>query len=282
MICFFLASVGLVTLVRLDMETAVRQLIWMAIALVVMFIVVADRQAREGFRRLNTMWPALGLLAFAFCSPRPRAARNWVSIGPVRFSPASLPRCCLSSYLPTFSRQPRQVVTLGYVAFAGCALSYCDVQRPRCGAAVCGHVPHHVFRGHGRNCRLWRGWESAAGAVASYYLLPHVRTRGDMAEPVDVSPHPVSDRAGADGHRGAAYWRGGPGYPDHTGEQRLYICGDLRGVRHHIGIITILMYLAFIIRGDHRDEREHAFWMRCWCSCDACCRCSRHHHRRHR
>ena len=127
-ICFFLASVGLVTLVRLDMETAVRQLIWMAIALVVMFIVVVIVKRARDFGRLNYVMLALalGLLAFAFPFAKTKGgARNWVSIGPVSFQPSEFAKVLfiiVSSYF--FAANRGKWVTLGYVAFAGCALSY--------------------------------------------------------------------------------------------------------------------------------------------------------------
>ena len=52
-ICFFLASIGLVMLARLDMELAVKQLIWMVIGILVLFFTVVVIKRARDFGRLN-------------------------------------------------------------------------------------------------------------------------------------------------------------------------------------------------------------------------------------
>ena len=90
-ICFFLASVGLVMLARLDMEIAVKQLIFLAGGCIIMFITVTVIRRTHDFGKLNYLFmaAAIGLLMFALVFGKSQGgAKNWVSIAGISFQPS--------------------------------------------------------------------------------------------------------------------------------------------------------------------------------------------------
>jgi len=260
-ICFFLASVGLVTLVRLDMETALRQLIWMAISLVVMFIAVVVVKRARDFGRLNYVMlvAALGLLAFAFLFAKTKGgARNWVDFGPISFQPSEFAKVLfiiVSSYF--FAANRGKWVTLGYIAFAGLCVIIL-VMSNDLGAALlfAGTFLVMFFAGTGRKLLTLAGLGiGGAGAVASYYLFPHVRTRVEIWQNPWMYPRTQGYQIvrglmaiAAGGMFGAGL---GLGYPEsipvRTSDFIFAVICEEFGII--FGITTILMYLVFIIRG---------------------------------
>jgi cell division protein FtsW (lipid II flippase) len=260
-ICFFLASVGMVMLVRLDMETAIRQLIWLAIAIILMYIVVMIVKRARDFGRLNYLMlaGALGLLAFAYLFAHTKGgARNWVSLGPVSFQPSEFAKVLfiiVSAYF--FAVRRGKWVTLGYIAFAGLCVIIL-VMSNDLGAALlfAGTFLIMFFAGTGRKLLTLAGLGVAgAGAVASYYMFPHVRTR------VEIWQNPWMYHR-TQGYQvvqglmaiaaGGAFGAGlGLGYPEsvpvNTSDFIFAVICEEFGII--FGIITILMYLVFIIRG---------------------------------
>jgi cell division protein FtsW (lipid II flippase) len=260
-ICFFLASVGLVMLARLDMDTALRQLIWLVIAIALMYVVVVVVKRARDFGRLNYLMlvGALGLLAFAYLFAHTKGgARNWVSLGPISFQPSEFAKVLfiiVSAYF--FAMQRGKWVTLGYIAFAGLCVIIL-VMSNDLGAALlfAGTFLIMFFAGTGRKLLTLAGLGVAgAGAVASYYMFPHVRTRVEIWQ----NPWIYYQNQGyqivqglmaiaAGGMFGAGLGLGSPeSIPVNTSDFIFAaICEEFGIV---FGIITILMYLVFIIRG---------------------------------
>jgi len=260
-ICFFLASVGLVMLSRLDMDTAVRQLIWLAVSIILMYIVVVIIKRAHDFGRLNylMMAGALGLLAFAYLFAHTKGgARNWVSLGPISFQPSEFAKVLfiiVSAYF--FSVFRGKWMTIGYVAFAGLSVIIL-VMSNDLGAALlfAGTFLIMFFAGTGRKLLTLAGLGVAgAGAVASYYMFPHVRTRVEIwqnpwmyhrTQGYQIVQGLMAIAAG--GMFGAGL---GLGYPEsvpvNTSDFIFAVICEEFGIV--FGIITILMYLVFIIRG---------------------------------
>lgn len=260
-ICFFLASIGLVMLVRLNMETAVRQLIWLAIGVATLFIVVVVIKRTHDFGRLNylMMIGALGLLAFAYLFAETKGgARNWVSLGPVSFQPSEIAKVLfiiVSAYF--FAERRGKWATLCYVAFTGLCVIMLVLSNDL-GAALlfAGTFLIMFFAGTGRTLLTLAGLGVAGGgAVASYYIFPHVKTRVEIWE----NPWMYHRTQGyqivqglmaiaAGGLFGAGLGLGSPeSVPVNTSDFIFAVICEEFGII--FGIITILMYLVFIIRG---------------------------------
>lgn len=260
-ICFFLASVGLVMLARLNMETAIRQLIWLAASLLIMFVVVVVIKRAKDFGRLNyvMMAGAMGLLAFAFLFAETKGgARNWVSLGPVSFQPSEFAKVLfiiVSAYF--FAAKRGRWVTLTYIGFSGLCVILL-VMSTDLGAALlfAGTFLIMFFAGTGRTLLTLAGLGVAgAGGVASYYMFSHVRTRVEIwqnpwmyhrTQGYQIVQGLMAIAAG--GMFGAGLGLGYPqSVPVNTSDFIFAVICEEFGIV--FGIITILMYLVFIIRG---------------------------------
>ncbi len=260
-ICFFLASVGMVVLARLDMEAAVRQLIWLAIGCVVLFITVVIIKRVYDFGWFNYLFMAasLGLLAFAYLfADSVGGARNWVSIGPVTFQPSEIAKVLFiiaSAYF--FAEKRKRIASVLYAVYAGMCIIMLVLSNDLGGALLfAGTFLIMFFAGTGRTLLTFAGLGVAgAGVVASYYVIPHVRSRVEVwqdpwayynTKGYQIVQGLIAIAAG--GLFGAGL---GLGYPEaipvNTSDY-IYaaICEEF-GIG--FGIIVILLYLVFIIRG---------------------------------
>ncbi len=260
-ICFFLASVGLVMLARLNMDTAVRQLIWLAAGTVVLYITIVVIKRATDFGRLNylMMAGAFGLIAFAYLFARTvGGARNWVNIAGMSFQPSEIAKVMFIIVSAYFFAERR--ATLGIIAYAGFAGACVMVLvlSNDLGAALlfAGTFLIMFFAGTGRTLLTIAGLGVASGgAVASYYMFPHVRTRVEIWE----NPWRYHRTQGyqivqglmaiaAGGVFGAGLGLGYPNaVPVNTSDFIFAVICEEFGII--FGIIVILLYLVFIIRG---------------------------------
>lgn len=260
-ICFFLASVGLVMLARLNMQAAVRQLIWLVVGTVLLFTAVAVIKRVRDFGRLNylMMAGAFGLIAFSFLFAKTvGGARNWVSIGGLSFQPSEIAKVLfiiVSAYF--FAERRATPAIVAYACFAGaCVMTL--VLSNDLGAALlfAGTFLIMFFAGTGRTLLTMAGLGVAsAGAVASYHLFPHVRTRVQIWQD-PWSYHRTQGYQIVQGlmaiAAGGAFGAGlGLGYPSavpvNTSDFIFAVICEEFGVI--FGAILILLYLVFIVRG---------------------------------
>ena len=260
-ICFFLASIGLVMLARLNMETALRQLIWFAIGTAVLFVIVAVIKHTHDFGKLNyvMMAGAVGLIAFAFLFARTiGGARNWVTVAGISFQPSEIAKVLfiiVSSYF--FAEQRPRLANVCYALFAGLCVIMLVLSTDLGGALLfAGTFLIMFFAGTGRTLLTLAGLGVAsAGAVASYHLFSHVRVRVEIWE----NPWRYHQNQGyqivqgliaiaAGGLFGAGLGLGYPSaIPVNTSDFIFAVICEEFGVI--FGAITILAYLVFIIRG---------------------------------
>ena len=260
-ICFFLVSVGLVTLVRLNIETAVRQLIWLSVGIVVLYLAVAVIRRAHDFGKLNylMMAGALGLVVFTFLFARTiGGARNWVFIGSISFQPSEIAKVMfiiVSAYF--FAEKRATPAIIMYAAFVVTCV-FVLVLSTDLGAALlyAGTFLVMFYAGTGRTGLTLLGLGvGGVGAVASYHMFSHVRTRVEIWE----NPWMYHRTQGyqivqalmaiaAGGLFGAGLGLGYPyAIPVNTSDFIFAVICEEFGII--FGIVTILMYLVFIIRG---------------------------------
>ncbi len=260
-ICFFLASVGLVMLARLNIETAWRQLVWVVIGTVILYITIVIVKRATDFGRLNylMMAGAFGLIAFSFLFAKTvGGARNWVSIAGLSFQPSEIAKVLyiiVSAYF--FAERRATLAIIAYAGFAGaCVITL--VLSNDLGAALlfAGTFLIMFFAGTGRTLLTFAGLGVAsAGAVASYYMFPHVKTRVQIWQD-PWSYHRTQGYQIVQGlmaiAAGGAFGAGlGLGYPSavpvNTSDFIFAVICEEFGII--FGAILILLYLVFIVRG---------------------------------
>jgi cell division protein FtsW (lipid II flippase) len=260
-ICFFLTSVGLVVLARLHMETAVKQLIFLAAGCLVMFLTVAVIRRAHDFGKLNYLFMAasLGLLAFAYVfGSTVGGAKNWVKIAGLSFQPSEIAKVLFiicSAYF--FAQHRAKAAFAAYVVYSGLCVIVLVLSNDLGGALLyAGTFLIVFFTATGRVLLTLAGLGvGAGGAVASYYLVSHVKTRVQVWH----DPWAYYNTTGyqivqglmaiaAGGLFGAGLGLGSPDViPVNTSDYIFAAICEEFGLL--FGIITILLYLVFIIRG---------------------------------
>jgi cell division protein FtsW (lipid II flippase) len=260
-ICFFLASVGQVILERLDMDTAVKQLIWLGAGCLVLFITVIIIKRIYDFGKMNYVFMALslGLLAFAYLfAGTVGGAKNWVTVGEVSFQPSEASKVLfiiVSAYF--FAEKRRRLASAIYAVYTVACVALLVFSNDLGGALLfAGTFLITFFAGTGRKILTLLGiGAGGAAAVASYYIIPHVRTR------VSIWRNPwayYNDQGyqvvqglmaiAAGGLLGAGLGLGSPEViPVNTSDFIFAAICEEFGII--FGIIIILLYLVFIIRG---------------------------------
>lgn len=260
-ICFFLTSIGLIVLVRLNMDLAAKQLLWLAIGMLLLFITVVIIKNVYDFGKFNYLFMVIsfGLLAFAYLfADTVGGARNWIKLGPISFQPSEISKVLfiiVSAYF--FANRRGKIASVAYAGYVGLCVIIL-VMSNDLGAVLlyAGTFLIVFFAGTGRALLTLAGIGMAgAGAVASYYVIPHVKTR------VEIWQNPWRYHR-TQGYQivqglmaiaaGGAFGAGlGLGYPEaipvNTSDFIFAVICEEFGIV--FGIITILLYLVFIIRG---------------------------------
>ena len=260
-LCFFLACVGLVMLARLDMNAALKQLAWLGIGCLVMFLTVVVIKRARNFGRINYLLMGLsfGLLVFAYLfADYVGGAKNWITVGGVSFQPSEASKVffiIISAYF--FSRRRGKIPSALYAVYTAACVGVLVLSNDLGGALLfAGTFLITFFAGTGKKLLTLAGIGVAAGGiVASYYLVPHVKTR------VQIWQDPwkyYSDKGyqivqglmaiAAGGLLGAGLGLGSPDViPVNTSDFIFAaICEEFGLI---FGITLILLYLVFIIRG---------------------------------
>ena len=260
-ICFFLSSIGLVMLARLGMETALKQLLWMGIGCVCLFATVIVIKRIVDFGKWNYLFMALslGLLVFAFLfGSAVGGAKNWISIAGVSFQPSEISKVMfiiVSAYF--FAAKRKKIASAAYAAYAGLCVIMLVASNDLGGALLfAGTFLIMFFTGTGRKLLTLAGiGVSGAGAVASYYAIPHVKTRvmiwQDPWSYYTTQGYQIVQglmAIAAGGAFGAGLGLGSPEViPVNTSDFIFAaICEEFGIV---FGMTMILLYLVFIIRG---------------------------------
>lgn len=260
-ICFFLVSIGLVLLARLNMEVALKQLLWLAIGIGLMFVAIVVVKTAKDFGGFNYLFmiASLSLLAFAYLfGDAVGGARNWVRIGSFSFQPSEISKVLfvvVAAYF--FARKRHKFASIMYALYVGACIILLVLSNDL-GAVMlyAGTFLIVFFAGTGRTGLTLIGIGAAgAGAVASYYVLPHVRTRvmiwRDPWAYYQNQGYQIVQGLMAIAAGGAFGSGLGLGYPEaipvNTSDYIFAVICEEFGII--FGIVVILLYLVFIIRG---------------------------------
>ncbi len=246
-------------LARLNMETALRQLLWLCAGSVVLFIVVMVLKRVRDFGLLNyvMMAAALGLIAVAYLfADTIGGARNWVTIAGVPFQPSEISKVFFIIVSAYFFAERRAAAPPSAMLCSARFVYYpCAVQRSRGRAAFCRHFLIMFFAERDARCSRLRGSAWHRLARWRYHIFSYVRVRVEIWQNPWIY-HRTQGYQIVQGlmaiAAGGLFGSGlGLGYPSSipvNTSDFIYavICEEFGLI---FGMVIILSYLVFIIRG---------------------------------
>ncbi|MBD5559494.1 MAG: FtsW/RodA/SpoVE family cell cycle protein [Clostridia bacterium] len=179
----FLQIISVIMLYRMKPETGERQIIWILIGTVLMVIALTVVRRAGNFGRWNLLFMilAVGLLGVTLVlAQRTGGALNWLQIGPFSFQPSEFAKILFlivtAYYLST--RQHRRDLWPYFLFTILCVLLLVAARDLGAALLFAGTFLIVFYVGTGS---LWITLGAigafAGGAVASYYIFGHVRTR---------------------------------------------------------------------------------------------------------
>jgi cell division protein FtsW (lipid II flippase) len=185
-------------------------------------------------------------------------AKNWVRLGPVSLQPSEIAKVLfiiVSAYF--FADKRKRLASLLYAAYVGMCVIVLVLSNDLGGALLyAGTFLIVFFAGTGRTLLTLAGLGVAgAGAAASYYIIPHVKARvvlwQDPWAYYTTQGYQIVQGLMAIAAGGAFGAGLGLGYPEavpvNTSDFIFAALCEEFGII--FGIIIILLYLVFIIRG---------------------------------
>lgn len=178
-----LASLGLIVQYRLSPATAQKQLIWFVLSLVGMFVVMLVLPRIRNVRKFDLLFLAgmFGLLALStFFGQERGGSRNWFAIGNFVFQPSEPVKILLVFFLAgelSKNRSIRKLIPTGLCVGAAMVLL---VLQKDLGATLLyfGTALVMLYLGTGNGLVTLAAFAAGCGgAVVSYQLFSHVRTR---------------------------------------------------------------------------------------------------------
>lgn len=260
-IAYILISIGLITLYRINSAYAIRQFLMVLIGSLAMLVVIRFIRGSTDFGRFNWLFMllTLGLLASTLVLGRVvGGARNWLSIGGITVQPSELCKVLfiiISAYF--LSTRHNLKAFIPYLAFtAGCVMVLVAAKDLGAGLLFAGTFLIMFYAATGRKLLTLGGLGVlGVGAVGSYKLFSHVRTR------VEIWQDPWSVYQG-DGYQivqglialasgglfGVGLGRGMPGViPESHTDYIFAVIGEEFGII--VGIMIVAFYLILIVRG---------------------------------
>lgn len=179
----FLMIISIIMLYRMDPATGQRQFIWILAGTVLMVIALCTIRRANNFGRWNLLFMilAVGMLGITLVlAQRTFGARNWLRIGPFSFQPSEFAKILfliVTAYYLSTREHRRQLWP--YLLFTIlCVLLLVAARDLGAALLFAGTFLIVYYVGTGS---LWTTLGAvgafAGGAVASYYIFGHVRTR---------------------------------------------------------------------------------------------------------
>ncbi len=257
----FLWSLGLAVIYRLDPDLALKQFIFVIIGAILMVIMMLVIMKNNDFGRTNWffMIASAAVLIFTFLfGPTIGGARNWLRLGPFSLQPSEFVKVVyiiVSAYFLSTEKTMRAF--LPYVAFSAFCVMILVVSKDLGAALLFGTSFLILFySATGRKLLTFTGLGVLCiGAVASYFLFSHVRTR------VDIWLDPWADYAGSGyqivqgllalasgGLLGVGFGNGMPEViPASSTDYIFTVIGEEFGCI--VAVMVVAFYIVFIVRG---------------------------------
>jgi cell division protein FtsW (lipid II flippase) len=261
LIADFLCVLSLVVLYRLDPDVATKQFLWIIAGNVMMIIAMLVIRRVYNFGRANWFFMIGGILLLGCTLIFARTiggARNWLNIGTFTVQPSEFAKILfivVTAYFLSTRKQMRQLWI--YVAYTAVSVGLLVLAKDLGGALlICGTFLVVFYAGTG-NAWLTLGGAGVfgLGAVASYHLFSHVKVRVDVwrdpwslynDEGYQIVQGLMAIASG--GLLGSGLGMGMPQViPANHTDYIFAVISEEFGLI--IGIMLIIFYLVFIIRG---------------------------------
>jgi cell division protein FtsW (lipid II flippase) len=197
-----LSTLGILVIFRLDEDLARQQATWLVVGLVAFLLTLAATRRLDWLRRYRYMIGIAGLLLLLFTAGLGReinGARLWVALGPVRFQPGEFAKILLVVFFAAYLVDIREVLTVSTRRVLGVPLPPLRYLAPLftiwglslvlmifmkdLGTSLLffGALLALLYVATGRFFYVLVGLVLFfVGAVALYYVFPHVQLRVDI------------------------------------------------------------------------------------------------------
>lgn len=257
----FLWSLGLAVIYRLNAELALKQFVFIILGAVLMVIMMLIIIKNNDFGKLNWFFMIASslLLMFTFLfGPTIGGARNWLRIGPFSIQPSEFVKIIyiiVSAYFLSAEKTIKAFIP--YLAFSAFCVVILVMSKDL-GAALLFGISFLIlfYSATGRKLLTLMGiGVLGTGAVASYFLFSHVKTR------VDIWMDPWKDYAGtgyqivqgllalaSGGLWGVGFGNGMPEViPAASTDYIFTVIGEEFGCI--VAVMVVAFYIVFIVRG---------------------------------
>jgi len=256
-----LMSVGFVVLYRLDASLAMKQFLFLLAGSVAIPVMIALIRRTRDFGRANWVFMVLtlGLLLSAIVLGRTvGGARNWIQIGPISVQPSEFAKI-LFIVVSAYFLSTRENLTsfFPYIGFtAACVVIQVFAKDLGSALLIGGTFLIMFYAATGRTLLTLLGiGVLGGGAVASYHLFSHVRTRVEVWQDpwgyYNTSGYQIVQgliALASGGLFGAGLGLGMPSIvPANKTDYIFTVIGEEFGVI--VGVLVIAFYMVFIVRG---------------------------------
>lgn len=256
-----LMSMGFVVLYRLDPEIAIKQFLFLMIGSIAMLAVIRLIRKTRDFGKANWLFMGLTLVLLVSAPVLGRTvggARNWIRIGPISIQPSEFAKIffiVVSAYFLNTRSNLRSF--LPYIGFTAACVMIQVVAKDLGSALLIGGTFLIMFyAATGRTLLTLLGiGVLGGGAVASYHLFSHVRTRVQVWQDpwafYDTSGYQIVQgliALASGGLFGTGLGLGMPSVvPANKTDYIFTVIGEEFGII--VGVLIIAFYMIFIVRG---------------------------------
>lgn len=256
-----LMSIGFVVLYRLDSDLAFKQFLFLMMGSIAMLVMIRMIRRTRDFGKTNWFFMAMTialLLSAPILGRTVGGARNWIQLGPISVQPSEFAKILfivVSAYfLSTRSNLKSFIPYIGFTA--ACVMIQVVAKDLGSALLIGGTFLIMFYAATGRTLLTLLGiGVLGGGAVASYHLFSHVRTRVQVWQDpwafYDTSGYQIVQgliALASGGLFGTGLGLGMPSVvPANKTDYIFTVIGEEFGII--VGVLVIAFYMIFIVRG---------------------------------